>query len=445
MLLEQASNTMNTTSSTFQARSDQVLVIGAGIIGLSTAFELLQRGHSVTLIDPNPPGSQCSSGNAGALSAFSVTPLAMPGTMKSGLKMLTSKERPLRIPMLAFPRIAGWLLKFVQSSSPERVAEITRAMKTLLAFSIERSEDLARRAGAGDLIRRTGQLHLYRTTGELAKDAKGWALRRDLGVDWKRLEAGAIQELEPTLDAAFETAIFIPDQGMAVNPLKYSTAIAQAFQAQGGAIVRDAVIRFLRDDNGAVVGAEGRTASYHARHLVIAAGAWSARLLNQLGIRVPLETQRGYHIDVPMSQPVLSRPVCIAARKVFLTPMDFGLRAAGIVEFGGLERPMNRQIAGTLTEAVREAFANDFTTAELLRKSVEESLWMGHRPCMPDSMPVIGPAVTHANVWCAFGHGHLGLTGAAATADVLARAISGEPTNIDLSPFSMERFSAYGA
>lgn len=432
------------TSATQPDNTDDrtAIVIGGGIVGLCTAYELLERGHTVTLIDRESPGSQCSSGNAGALSAFSITPLAMPGALKSALKMLRADDPPLHIPLRALPGSAGWLWQFVRASSPHRVQEITRALKTLLAFSIERHEDLARRIGVQDLIKRTGQLHVYRTAAERSKDARSWALRREHGMECLDVDRAAIQALEPNLSESFAAGVFVPGQGMVLNPLKYAMAVADAFQARGGAIVRDEATGFLRAEDGAVIGVRGRGATYHAHHVVVAAGAWSASLLAELGVKAPLISQRGYHLDIDLAEPVLSRPVSIAARKVFLTPMDFGLRAAGIVEFGGLRQPKHPKMTRHLEAAVREAFADVNAVMTSLRDCTEASLWMGHRPCLPDSMPVIGKVGSQGNLWAAFGHGHLGLTGAASTAYIVARAISGEPTNIDLAPFAVARFDA---
>jgi len=426
-----------------EANSKHVVVVGGGIIGLSIAFELIERDYHVTLIDPTEPGTRCSSGNAGVLSALSVTPLAMPGAFRSGLKMLMSGDRSLSIPFASLPGAAGWLGRFITASGVERVVEITRALNQLLAFSVERHVDISHRVGASHLIQRTGQLHLYRTADEFRKDARAWQMRRSEGIEWIELDRAGIHELEPALKPAFDIGIFAPKQGMVVNPRKYGAAIEARIRSRGAAIVQDRVVEFMVAGEK-VTGAIGQRGTYAADEVIVCAGAWSSQLLRNIGYRVPLEAQRGYHIDVSMPDGILRRPVCLAARKVFLTSMDFGLRAAGLVEFGGLKRGKNPAFFRILADAVGEAFGEDIVSDVEIEQS-RTTLWMGHRPCLPDSLPVIGPSARHGNLWFAFGHGHLGLTGAAVTANLVARALSGEPANLDLAPFAIGRFERTGS
>jgi glycine/D-amino acid oxidase-like deaminating enzyme len=410
---------------------DHVVVLGAGIVGVCTAWHLLHCGADVTLIDRDAPGLGCSFGNAGALSCGSVAPLAMPGVMRDALSMLLDPAAPLRIPLTYLPRAAPWLTQFVRAARPDTVRRISDALSTLLAHSIERHLELLGEIGAADLVRRSGQLYLYPDAAYLAKDTMSWALRREHGLRVQQLGRGDILALEPEVGPGYTVAMFTPEQGMSINPYRQVTAIAADFARRGGRIMRDRIVA-IETEGDRVRALRGETASYPADHAVICAGAWSTQLLRQLGYAIPLESQRGYHVTIANAGVAISRPVVAADRKVFLTPMEEGLRVAGTVEFGGLGRAPARQRAEYLVRDLVRVFPRAQVPADW-------SFWMGHRPCLPDSLPVLGASL-HRGLWLNFGHGHLGLTMSAVCGDILARAMRGEPANIDLKPFSCERF-----
>jgi glycine/D-amino acid oxidase-like deaminating enzyme len=410
---------------------DRIVVVGAGIVGVCTAWHLLRRGADVTLVDRDEPGLGCSYGNAGALSCGSVAPLAMPGVMRDAVSMLLDPAAPLRIPLAYLPRAAPWLTRFVRASRPETVRRISDALSTLLMGSIEKHVEMLREIGAADLVRCTGQLYLYPDEGYLAKEKMSWALRRERGLRVEQLGRSDLLALEPEVGPGYTVAMFTPEQGMSVNPYRQVTTIAADFAKRGGRIVRDRIVA-IEAAGDHVHGLRGERATYTADHVVICAGAWSAQLLAALGYAIPLESQRGYHVTIAAPGISVSRPVSAADRKVFLTPMEEGLRVAGTVEFGGLMRAPTRKRAEYL---VRD-LARVFPRAQVPN---DWSFWMGHRPCLPDSLPVIGVS-RHRGLWLNFGHGHLGLTMSAASGDILARAIRGEPSNIDLEPFSYRRF-----
>lgn len=410
---------------------DTVVVIGAGIIGVCAAWQLARRGASVTLIDRDEPGRGCSYGNAGALSSGSVAPLAMPGVMRDAVSTLLDPAAPLRIPLAYLPKAAPWLTRFVRAARPEAVQRISQALSALLANSIEKHLEILGEAGAADIVRRTGQLYLYPDETWLAKDAGSWQLRKDHGLRIERLGRDGILALEPEVGPDYAIGMFTPDQGMSTNPYRQVTAIAADFARHGGRIVRDRVTA-IEVENEGVRAVRGETGTYPCDHAVVCAGAWSAQLLGALGYALPLESQRGYHVTIASPGISISRPVVAADRKVFLTPMEEGLRAAGTVEFGGLFRAPNRKRAEYLVRDMARVFPRAQIPADW-------SFWMGHRPCFPDSLPVLGPS-RHRGLWFNFGHGHLGLTMSAASGDILARAIRGAPSNIDLAPFSFARF-----
>ena len=413
--------------------SQRVVVVGAGIVGLCLAWQLAKGGASVLVLDRATPGSGASSGNAGAISAGSVAPLAMPGVLRQVPGMLLDPASALHIPPRYALRAAPWLARFVASARPARVAAIAEALSGLLGNAMEAHRAILAEEGALDLIRETGQLYLYRDRAHYAKDAAGWALRARHGLRIQELDGtGAIRALEPDMQGDYGLGLFLPDQGSSVNPRRQAEVVARGVARLGGE-VRQAAVTAVATEAGRAIGVMTTAGIEPADHVVVAAGAFSARLLAPLGLRIPLESQRGYHVMLPDAGITLSRPVVPADRKAFISPMEEGLRLAGTVEFGGLEAPPTARRAALLFDDLRKAFPHAKTAGA-------KGFWMGHRPCLPDSLPVLGPVKRWPGLWCAFGHGHLGLTGAAPTAILLARSILGPTPNQDFTPFALERF-----
>jgi len=411
----------------------RILIIGAGIVGLALAWRLRCENASVVIVDPEPPGiGGASFGNAGAISPHSIAPLAMPGLLGQVPRMLLDKAAPLHVPASYVLRAAPWLLRFIFSAREASVTSAAAALHALLRHAVEQHLALAEQIGAPELIQQKGQLHLYRSPAQLMKDVETWALRKSYGISFEALERADIAALEPAVGPDYRHGIFLPHQAHCISPAGYTRAIAAAFVKAGGEIARDRIRRLTFSETG-ISGAAGETASYHADHVVLAAGAWSTQLLKPLGYRIPLESQRGYHVDFPSSGIQLSRPTVAADRKVFFSPMMGGLRVAGTVEFGGLGRPANPARAALLHRDAATVFPQ-------VKLEGAAGFWMGHRPCLPDSLPVLGPAQRIQRLWFAFGHGHLGLTGSAPTAALLASAILGRSAAIDVSAFSAERF-----
>lgn len=410
----------------------RVIVVGAGIVGLALAWRLNRMGAAVTVIDPNPPGEGASFGNAGAISSSSVVPLAMPGVMRGVPKMLLDPAAPLHVPASYWLKAMPWFMRFAAAARPVQVAKAASALGALHALAADQHAALAAEIGAPDLIQALGHLYLYRDDGQLQKDAAGWALRRDYGARVVTLDRAGILALEPAVGPAYTIGQFLPDNAHCLNPHRYCTAIAAAFTQAGGAIMQDGVRSILVED-GRAVGVASDGARYDADAVVVAAGAWSTTLLQPLGYRIPLESQRGYHITLADPGIQVTRCLSPADRKVFITPMEGGLRVAGTVEFGGLARAPSPKRAALLRQDVAAVFPD-------ARTGPDERFWMGHRPCLPDSVPVIGPSARIADLFLAFGHGHLGLTGAAPTAGLLAPLIMGRPANSSLAAYAAERF-----
>jgi len=383
------------------------MVIGAGIVGATIAFALRRDGQSVLLVDRDAPGRGCSYGNAGAISAGSVAPLAMPGIWRAAPGMLADPAGPLYLPLSYVPRALPWLAAFVASARASRVEHAARALYALQGDAVARHRELVHAIGAPELLLEAGHLHLYPDEAALARDAAAWSLRKRHGIACERLDRDGILALEPAIGERYRVAMYLPDHGTIVNPYRYVTRIAEAFASAGGHVAQHDV-RLLTPERAAWrVHGEGR--AWTVRRVVVAAGAWSNALLAPLGATLPLESQRGYHATFDGVRGVIARTVVLSDRKAFMAPMEGGLRIAGTVEFGGLARPPDWRRAELLAEFAR-------ATLPGLLASASTSMWMGHRPCVPDSLPRIGAVPGHSGLFVATGHGHLGLTQAPATA-----------------------------
>ncbi len=386
-------------------------MIGAGIIGACISLALTKRGAEVSLIDRDEPGRGCSYGNSGAISAGSVAPVAMPGVLASVPKMLLDDESPLFLPLAYLPKALPWLMRFVASARPALVEASARKLHGFHEGAVEKHVALAKEVGVPELILRRGHLHLYPDEAALAKDAGGWRLREEYGYPSELLGRDGILALEPHVGPRYRVGRFLADHATILNPLRYVQAIVRAFAAQGGDVLRCDVRSLVPQAGGRWQAGEAGTFD----HVVVAAGAWSTRLLDPLGLRVPLESQRGYHVQFPGASQTVSRTVILADRKIFVTPMEEGLRVGGTVEIGGLDRPLDLRRAAVLERIVRETFAG--------LDGIQPTTWMGHRPCMPDSVPVVGLVEGKPGLWLALGHGHLGMTDSISTSERIADAM----------------------
>ncbi len=395
-----------------------IAIIGAGIVGACAAHALIRRGARVTLIDRDEPGHGCSFGNSGAISPGSVAPLAMPGVLKTVPAMLRDPQGPLFLPPGYLPRALPWLLRFVASATPRRVAQSGDQLAALYAGAIENHAALAREVGVPELFMRRGHLHLYPDDAALAKDAGGWRMREQHGYKFERLDREGIIALEPGVGPGYRTGIYMADHATILNPFRYLQAIVRAFVARGGEVLRDEVRGLKARVGGWTVESPAMARPFD--HVLVAAGAWSRSLLDPLGVHLMIESQRGYHVQFRGAARTVSRTVILADRKVFVTPMEEGLRVGGTVEIAGLTRPPDMRRAALLERIARATFGG--------LDGLPTTTWMGHRPCMPDSVPVVGAAPGRPGLWLAVGHGHLGLTGAVNTGARIADALLGAVT-----------------
>jgi D-amino-acid dehydrogenase len=394
----------------WRARPGEVVVVGAGIVGVTIARALALRGAAVTLVDRDEPGSGCSFGNSGAISPGSVAPLAMPGVIRSIPSMLRDRESPLYLPLRNLLPALPWLARFVAAAHPARVERSARALAELHAGAVEKHAALAGAIGAPDLLLRRGHLHVYPDEAALAKDGAAWAMRERFGFRAERLDRHGIEALEPRIAPGYRVGMFLADHATIVDPHGYVRAIVRSAAALG--------VRFLRSEVARLAARAGSwrverrdDAPIDVPSVVLATGAWSRALLDPLGVAIPLETQRGYHVQFEGDAPV-TRTVVLADRKVFASPMRAGLRVGGTVELAGLAAPPDERRAALLARIAREAFPG--------LAGLRSTTWMGHRPCTPDSVPVVGPVPGRPGLWLAVGHGHLGLTDSVNTAERIA-------------------------
>ena len=408
-----------------------ITIIGAGVVGMATASCLRRDGHDVTVVDMRPPGEYCSSGNAGILSPGSCVPFGLPGNLKKVPQWLLDPLGPLAIRPGYFLRALPWLLRFQAASRMECVNRIADALRALLGQTLDAWGPLAQWAGVPDLIRRTGYLVVYESEQGFRGDALGWKIRRDRGVVCEDLDAARIREFEPALRGIYTHGVFLPEQGFVANPLRLTQALAAQFQQDGGKILQRKVLDLE-------IGAGGPSALLTdagwlpVETLVVCAGVHSNEFSARLGSRVPLESQRGYHVHFENPTVTLRRPVLSGEGKFFATPMETGLRVAGTVEFAGIEAAPGYARADALKVQAASMLPG------LAGSNVTQ--WMGHRPCMPDSLPVIGPSPRFANVYFAFGHGHVGLCGGAPTGRIIADLIADRKSDIDITPYRPDRF-----
>jgi len=413
----------------------RVTVIGGGVIGVCAASWLLREGFSVTIVEPGAIAEGASFGNAGCFNPSSVVPMSMPGNLRKVPGWLLDPLGPLSIRWGYLPRIAPWLARFLKAAAPDRVAAQAKALGDLLRDSTGVYRPLVENAGAQALIRRDGHLMVYPTRRDFENDALAWKLRGDNGIDYTVLEDDALRQREPALSRDYRLGVFLPNNGHTVNPNRFVVALADAFQRDGGGIQRARALDF-EIESGRLKAVRTDQGLVPADRAVIAAGAFSRPLAQLLGDAIPLDTERGYHIVVKDPGVMPRVPVMDTVGKFVATPMEMGLRLAGTVEFAGLDAKPDWKRASRLFTLGARLFPQLAGRAENDRTSI----WMGFRPSLPDSLPVIGAASRTADIVYAFGHGHVGMAGGAHTGLLVADLIAGRRPRIALGPFSPTRF-----
>ncbi len=413
------------------SQSTEIAVVGGGIVGICCALELAETGLKVLLIDRDDPGQGASYGNAGVISPWSSVPQSLPGVWQHIPKWLVKSDGPIAIKPSYLFKLAPWALRFLWQSRLHRTREISTAMKVLNQNNVDLFKALLDGTGHEDLVRDSYYVHAYRNEKQADLNSLEYAIRRDHGAELEKIGRQELRLLEPALSGDFESAILIKGQARSLSPGKLGQVLMDKFINLGGQFVKSEVEHFQRDAKGKWVIKTGQEI-IHADRIVLSLGAWSKKLLKPLGIEVPLEAERGYHLEFQNPGIELNHSVMDVDVKIVASSMSGGLRAAGTAEFAGLDAPPNMKRIESLHTSVKRMLP-DLNTSGF-------SHWMGTRPSLPDSLPCIGQVARHPGLYVAFGHSHYGLMMAPKTGEIIKNLVTGNPPNIDLSPYRVERF-----
>ncbi|GHF30508.1 amino acid dehydrogenase [Kordiimonas sediminis] len=404
-----------------------VIIVGAGVVGVTSAFELQKRGYDVKLIDRVGPGMMTSKGNAGHIATELVDPLATPSTLLSVPRLLFAQNGPLTLRWRYLPKIFPWLVKFLWSARPHQVARGQMGLTSLNAIALPAWLDMAADTGQSHMIRRTGGIETYENPSNARSLPSYIEKLQANNIPCELLTQSELQDRLPGISPKVKAGVYYSATASVSDPYDLTRGVFDIFMARGGSYeqrnvvtVEDGLVRF---EDGTIAKAD---------NILVCAGAWSKKLCRSAGYRVPLETERGYHLMLEQPSLSLQGPVISNDRKFILTSMTGGLRLAGRVEFGGLELPQRDALADDLMLQARALFPELSASGQ--------TRWMGYRPTLPDSLPVIDKCQRSKGLYFAFGHQHLGLTQSAATARLMGEMIDGEKPAIDLTPFKITRF-----
>lgn len=408
-----------------------IAIIGAGIVGVSTAIWLRRAGAEVTLIDRAAPGTGTSHGNAGILAACAMVPVTSPGLVAKAPGMLLNSDFPLFMRWRYLPRLLPWLRKYLSYANDADTRRIALGLTEIVGDAVQQHKSLCDDLGLGDWVNESDYCFAYASRAQFEAEKYTWDLRREAGFVPDLIEGGDVHDYEPNLGPNITCVARMQHHGFIRNPGGYVQALAKAFEEMGGTILQAEVKDFdLSVDKVSAV--HTTSGAVQCSEVVLSTGVWSKPLMAKLGINVPLESERGYHIVFEDATGGPSRPMMIASGKFVTTPMDQGVRCAGIVEFGGLDAGPSQAPFKLLRRQAAQAFPN--------MKAKNEIEWMGHRPATSDSLPLIGE-VGGTGIYTAFGHQHIGLTAGPKTGRLVAGLIMGEQVNTDLSPYQPKRFS----
>ncbi|CAB3731478.1 NAD(P)/FAD-dependent oxidoreductase [Paraburkholderia rhynchosiae] len=412
-----------------------VVVIGSGIVGLSCAFFARRAGYRVRVIDPNINDRRASFGNAGILAVCETLPLANPALLRQLPSLLLSRDSPLHVRWRYLPALAPWLVQFARSSARGPSLRSALALNSILQTALDAHAELATACSAVEFLAPTGWIKAYQSEEAFGSQSAERAALADWGVAMQSLSRADVNELAPGFEGVFAKATLFPDCQQVKNPGRYIARIQGACVEHGVEFIEDTVRHFhFADDRVTRVQATERV--IEGDIFVIACGAWSKRLAADIGERVPLDTERGYHVMLDTRNRMLLRsPLFWHEKSVVFSQLDYGLRMTSSVEFAGLNAPPRYQNIDRTLSVIKGI-------APALAELPVESRWLGFRPSMPDSVPVIGRSAHQPNCFLAFGHGHLGLTLGPQTGRLIAQAIRGARTDIDLAPFSSSRFAS---
>jgi len=412
------------------SRSD-VVVIGAGVVGLSIAIAAQMRGLNVPVVDREGPAAGASAGNAGAFAFTGILPLASPGILKKAPKWLLDPLGPLSIPPAYALNIAPWMFRFWRACQASRVAHSTSAQTALMDLSRSELEDFLSATGTLSMLRKEGNLQVYESDAEFAASLPGWEAREKHGIEFRHMDAAEMAGIQPGIAPRFIRGTFTPGWFSIADPKFYTLALAENFRARGGEISIGEVKALRPSGRGVdIVSTSGTVCE--AGKVVLSAGAFSHRIARTLNENIPLETERGYNTTLPADALDLRTQVTFGGHGFVVTRLTSGIRVGGAVELGGLNLPPNYARSEAMLKKAKTFLPGLMTEGG--------TQWMGFRPSLPDSLPAIGRAKATANVIYAFGHGHLGLTQSAGTARLVADMLTDRAPAIELQSFSPARF-----
>lgn len=409
-----------------------IVVIGAGIIGTTIAYDLQRRGQTVVLVDRDMPGKGASYGNMASIAVTEFMPASRPGVWAQMPKWMLDPEGPVRIRPGYMPKLVPWFMRFLSASRPSKLRELEAAGAALCGRVHQDLDVLLKETGLEHMLSEEGCISLYTDEAEFRADREHMEILERFGFPHQVLQGSAVHDMEPALTHKIGKAVLFPDNRSIADPYKLVVALSDRFKALGGRIEKGEVGGFEHADDGisAVTLKDGRR--LEASQVVLAAGAFTCRLSALLNEPIPLETERGYHTQIMAPGISLKHSIIWPARAFMVTPTAGGIRVGGTVEMAGLDAPPDYRRAKVLVKRAQEALP------EL--KAEQTSEWMGHRPALPDTVPVMGRSAKRRNVFYATGHGHLGLTYGATTGRLMADLITGVTPPVDMTPYRVDRF-----
>ena len=411
--------------------AERATIIGAGIVGICTAISLLEKGFDVLLIDRNEPAEGASHGNAGVVSPWTCVPQSMPGVWRSIPKWLFDPEGPIALKWSYLPKFIPWAIKFLEAGKEEGLPAIADAMQALNRPNVDLYRQLLEGTGSEHLIVESMYVHVSRNEDAVDLNSLAWKLREERGVPIEVVGPERLREVEPDLSPAYKTGVLMKGQARAIDPGGVGKALAEKAKRMGADFLKAGVHRIEQSPTGEW-NIHTDTGERKAINLIIAAGAWSARLLEPLGYDLPLEAERGYHLIFQNPGITVNNSIMDADAKFVASSMAAGVRCAGTAEFSGLDALPDYRRAQVFVRLAKHLFP-DINTKDTIE-------WMGSRPSFPDSLPCLGEIPSKKGLFCAFGHSHYGFGMAPNTGRVVASIVTGEPVNIDLTPYQISRF-----
>ena len=405
-------------------------IVGAGIQGISNALFLQKKGFNVTIFDRDEPGSPAASyGNAGHFSPYASVPINRPDVLTDVPAMLLSSTGPLALKWNYVPKMIPWFLKFIRNCSTKRMMHTAKNMHQILDLALPAYDELFDEIDIGGLVEKKGILYIWNNQSLKSRDLE-IKVRDELGVDQQVVTPKEIHDLEPKIKPIYHGGVYYQHGRHARNPKKILLKLFELFLKKGGKFLKMNIKDIKFDEDKPIIKAE--TQSFLFDKIIIACGSFSKRLTDNLDEKIPLDTERGYHVHFKDCDHLLSRPVIFQNRGFGITPMEQGLRVVGTVEFGGLDNPLSKSRVKNLINNAK------YMMGDLPE---HEDEWLGFRPTLPDYLPVIGPSKKHKNVFYCFGHHHLGWTLGPISGKIISGMIAEENTNLNLKPYSSLRFS----